>query len=184
MGRQLFYKPGSYYVTDDRTGFPQRAERVKTQWNRLRVDESVWEPRQPQDLVKGVPDYQSVPDARPLAPNRFISALYFQMAETADVTSYVVFLDNIGGIGPGDPVGVVLDSDGGAIFHTTINSVYSGYVILNAALPGTASSGNLLVDYLPGSGTAGGKPPPLVPLLDSNGFPLTDSDGNLMFGSS
>lgn len=184
MGRHLWYKPGSFYRTSDRTGFPVRAEHTRRQWDNLIVELETWEPRQPQDLVKGVPDYQSVPDARPLAPNRFISALYFQMAETADVTSYVVFLDNIGGIGPGDPVGVVLDADGGAIFHTTINSVYSGYVILNAKLPGTASSGNLLVDYLPGGGTAGGVAPPLVPLLDSNGFPLTDSDGNLMFGSS
>lgn len=29
MGRKLHYKPGSFYRTDDRTGFPQRAERTR-----------------------------------------------------------------------------------------------------------------------------------------------------------
>lgn len=79
MGRKLFYKPGSFYRVDDRTGFPQRAERTRRQWNDLIVDERVWEPRQPQDLVKGVVDKQSVPDARPLAPNVFVGPIYLQM---------------------------------------------------------------------------------------------------------
>ena len=51
MGRKLHYKPGSYYVTDDRTGFPQRADKTRKEWTGLRVDENVWEPRQPQDFL-------------------------------------------------------------------------------------------------------------------------------------
>ena len=72
MGRKLHYKAGSFYRTDDRTGFPQRAERTRREWTGLIVDENVWEPRQPQDFVRGVADDQSVPEARPRAPATFV----------------------------------------------------------------------------------------------------------------
>lgn len=35
------------------------------EWQGLIVDRRVWEARQPQDFVKGVPDNQTVPYARP-----------------------------------------------------------------------------------------------------------------------
>ena len=102
MGRHYSYKPGSYYVADDRTGFPQRAERTRVQWNRLRVDESVWEPRQPQDLVRGVKDNQTVADARPLAPAIFTGPIYEQMNQTSGVGSTVIYLASILGITVGN----------------------------------------------------------------------------------
>lgn len=150
------------------------------QWNRLRVDESVWEPRQPQDLVKGVRDKQSVEDARPLSPAQFVSALYFTIQASYGPGAVIIALNTTAMIVPGDPVGVVMDTDGGAIFRTTISYVGAGYVILFDPLPGYVSSGNELVDYSPGSG--GDFPPGLTPLLDSDGYPLTDSNGNVLYG--
>jgi len=69
MGRENFYKPGSFYRICDRTGFAIRSERTRMEWNNLIVSDRVWEARQPQDFVKGVNDSQNVPYARPRSPN-------------------------------------------------------------------------------------------------------------------
>lgn len=69
MGTERFYRPGSFYRIDDRTGFATRAERTRTEWNGLIVSDRVWEARQPQDFVKGVADNQTVPYPRPRQPN-------------------------------------------------------------------------------------------------------------------
>lgn len=69
MGRERFYKPGSFYRIDDRTGFAFRAEYTQMEWTGLIVSKRVWEPRQPQDFVRGVNDDQTVPYARPRSPH-------------------------------------------------------------------------------------------------------------------
>jgi hypothetical protein len=73
MGTERFYKPGSFYRIDDRTGFAVRAERTRKEWNNLIVSDRVWEARQPQDFVKGVADNQTVPNARPRQPNPYLN---------------------------------------------------------------------------------------------------------------
>ncbi len=144
MGRKLFYRPGSYYVTDDRTGFPQRAERTRLQWNKLRVDENVWEPRQAQDLVKGVKDKQSVPDARPLAPNVFVGPIYTPLSEPGAIGDLVISVDSTYGFVDGGELGVMLDS--GVIFNTTVDGTPGSTTVTMAdALPDTAAGGNLVV---------------------------------------
>lgn len=70
MGREFYYKPGSFYRICDRTGFAIRADRTKMEWNNLIVDQRVFEPRQPQDFVRGVNDDQTVPYARPRTLNQ------------------------------------------------------------------------------------------------------------------
>src|SRR5580698_6191386 len=90
MGRKLHYKRGSFYRVDDRTGFPTRAENTRKEWNNLIVDQARWEPRQPQDLVKGVPDIQSVPDARPLSQNIFVGPISTQITAEAVVGQFVI----------------------------------------------------------------------------------------------
>lgn len=148
MGRKLKYKPGSFYRVDDRTGFPQRAERTKKEWNGLIVDASVWEPRQPQDLVRGVPDNQSVEDARPLAPDTFVGPLSVALTANAAVRATVVQVASTQGLNAGDHIGIMLDV--GVIFRTTISVAPSGFnVTLAAPLPSSAASGNLLTDYAP-----------------------------------
>lgn len=72
MGTERFYKPGSFYRIDDRTGFAFRSERTRKEWQGLIVSDRVWEARHPQDFVKGVQDNQTVPYARPRQPNTFI----------------------------------------------------------------------------------------------------------------
>ena len=76
MADDRYYVPGSFYRIDDRTGFKVRAERTKKEWNGLIVREQSWEPRQPQDFVRGRKDQMTVPDARPRSPNSFIPISY------------------------------------------------------------------------------------------------------------
>lgn len=175
MGRHYKFRPGSHYVTDDRTGFPQRAERTRFQWNRLLVDESVWEARQPQDLVKGVKDQQSVVNARPLSPAQFVSALYYTLSAPLVPFDTEVFLQSTAMITVGDPVGVVMDTDGGAIFRTTVLFVGANFVILQDAVPGYAASGNEFVDYAPGSGVV-----TQAEILQETFAPILQENGHLL----
>jgi hypothetical protein len=72
MGTELRYIPGSFYRISDRTGFATRAERTQREWQGLIVEKRVWEPRQPQDFVRGVNDIQTVPYPRPRQTNVFV----------------------------------------------------------------------------------------------------------------
>lgn len=150
MGRKLHYKPGSFYRTDDRTGFPQRAERTRKQWNGLIVDEKVWEPRQPQDLVKGVPDKQSVPDARPLGQNVYVGPISVATTANAVVGQTSIPVQTIFGFYQGAKVGCMTDQDGGAVFFTTIAAPPTGSnLVLSQGLPYLMASGNLITLYKP-----------------------------------
>jgi Concanavalin A-like lectin/glucanases superfamily len=151
MGRKLHYKPGSFYRVDDRTGFPQRAERTRMEWNGLIVDEARWEPRQPQDLVKGVPDLQSVPDARPLAQNMFVGPISVQITANAVVGQTSIPVQSIFGFYQGAKIGCMLNADNGTVFFTTILVPPSGSnLILSQGLPGPMASGNLITLYQSG----------------------------------
>lgn len=146
MGRKLFYVLGSFYRTDDRTGFPQRAENTRKEWTGSIVDERVWEARQPQDLVRGVQDQQSVPEARPLAPNAFVGPIYGELSADAAPQAFVLELQSTAGMSAGDEIGVMLDS--GSFWNTVILGIIDGTTLLiGPPLPTNASSGNSVVDY-------------------------------------
>lgn len=65
MGADKHFRMGSFYRICDRTGFATHAEDTQMEWQGLIVNRRVWEARQPQDFVTGVPDNQTVPYARP-----------------------------------------------------------------------------------------------------------------------
>lgn len=144
MGRKLHYRPGSFYRADDRTGFPQRAERTRREWTGLFVDENVWEARQPQDLVKGVKDKQSVPNARPLAPNIDVGPYYVQLTENEAIGAIVLEVNSTATFRPGCTVQIILDS--GETFTTIVESVGAGEITILGGLPYSASSGNLVAN--------------------------------------
>lgn len=58
--------PGDWFVRCDRTGFKVPASETRREWNGQIVWEGVYEPRHPQDFVRGVRDDQTVPFARPV----------------------------------------------------------------------------------------------------------------------
>ncbi len=123
-----------------------RAEQTQEEWTGLIVDKKLWEIRQPQDLVRGVPDDQSVPQARPVPPPVWDGPLYFQLAANVAIGATFIPLNYIAGITAGDKFGVMLDS--GEYFNTVVDGApISSGVNITDPMPFTAASGNLSVDY-------------------------------------
>ena len=71
MGHIGYYKDGDNNAICDRCGKPFKASQLKKTWDGLWVCLRDWEPRHPQDFVKGVLDDQSVRVSRPDAPATF-----------------------------------------------------------------------------------------------------------------
>ncbi len=53
------YIPGDHWVTCDRCGFDVRSSRARKTWDGLVVCPDDWEPRHPQDFVRGREDRQA-----------------------------------------------------------------------------------------------------------------------------
>lgn len=150
MGRKrgVQYRMGSFYRSDDRSGFTVRAEQTRQEWQDLIVDEKLWEPRQPQDLVKGVADDQTVPNARPVPPATFVGPIYTQLTAKVAIGATFLPLQYIAGFAAGDKIGVMLDT--GTLFNTTVSGppISTGINISNP-MPFTAASGNVVTDHEP-----------------------------------
>ncbi len=73
MGKNDYYRPGSWNRICDRTGFKIKAEDTRKEWNNLIVRKESWEPRHPQDLIRSKPDHQQVPDPRTPQPDVFLA---------------------------------------------------------------------------------------------------------------
>lgn len=73
MGRADYWKPGDPSAICDRCGFKFKLSQLKKEWDGLMVCDQCWEPRQPQDFVRGVKDQRPIPDARPETPDQYVS---------------------------------------------------------------------------------------------------------------
>ena len=72
MGKADYYKHGDYNAICDVCGFKYMASQLRKRWDNLMVCEGDFEPRQPQDFVRGVADNMSVPWSRPENADIFI----------------------------------------------------------------------------------------------------------------
>lgn len=61
----LHFVSGDWNAECDRCGFNFKASELRKEWTGLRVCRDCWEPRHPQDFVRGVPDRQAPDWARP-----------------------------------------------------------------------------------------------------------------------
>jgi len=59
---------GSFKRVCDRSGFVYDAEDTRKEWTGLIVGKDQWEPRHPQEFVRGLPTDITVPDPRPGSP--------------------------------------------------------------------------------------------------------------------
>lgn len=74
MGKRDYYSPGDYNVICDRCGAKYKRSECKKEWDKLLVCKyGCWEPRHPQDFVRGVKDDQRVPIARVRGTIQFIT---------------------------------------------------------------------------------------------------------------
>ncbi len=59
------YRAGAWNAICDRCGFKFKNADLRLEWNGLRTCRECWEPRHPQDLLRGKKDDQTVPWSRP-----------------------------------------------------------------------------------------------------------------------
>jgi hypothetical protein len=87
---------GDYNAICDRCGSKFKFSQLKLEWDGLYVctANGCWEPRQPQDYVKGVRDDMSVPVSRPDQPPVYIADLI--VTETPVITlSFIKFVSRM-----------------------------------------------------------------------------------------
>ena len=68
-----YYKKGDWNADCDICGRTYKASRLRLRWDGFMCCPQDWNPRQPQDFVRGVPDYQAPPWTRPEPPDQFIT---------------------------------------------------------------------------------------------------------------
>lgn len=73
MGRADYLDLGSWNALCDRCGKKFKASMLRKDWQGLYVCERDWEPRHPQDFVRGVQDVQTVPWSRSPPADVFIA---------------------------------------------------------------------------------------------------------------
>jgi len=139
----MAYKPGDWLVICDRCGMKRYASQCRLDWQNLFVCERCFEPRHPQDFVKGVPDDQTVPISRP----DVVSSMGETTVKTAaSKNAMSIDLTSVTGIADRDSIGIVLDN--GLVHWTFSDGTPSGYTVtLGSYLPGDATAGNVV--YLP-----------------------------------
>lgn len=146
MPQDRFYKPGSFWRIDDRSGFKVRAENTRKEWTNLIVATGLWEARQPQDFVKGVTDDQSVPDPRPRQLDVFLGPLQTTTTAACAAGTTLIPLASAVRFLIGDNVEIMLDTN--EYFSTTVSQVPSttSIRIPSPGLPYSAASGNIVTD--------------------------------------
>ena len=72
MSYKSRYDRGSWAVICDSCGRKYKASELQKRWDGLMVCQDDWEPRQPQDFVRGVADNQAPPWTRPEPSDNFI----------------------------------------------------------------------------------------------------------------
>jgi hypothetical protein len=179
MANDRWYNPGDNYILDDLSGYKIRTSRAKRipggQTGNLYVAPERWEAQQPQDLVKGVVDNQSVAIARPRQQNRFTIIATNVGAFTARGGVQVTVLDATG-FALGDNLQVMLDS---GVNYFPVLTWISGLLfqfslILPAGVGGTIGDPpeNMIVDLGPSG---------LTWFTTDTGQPATDDLGNTLF---
>jgi len=73
MGQADYLKPGDWNAICDVCGFKYKASQLKSRWDGLKVCKEDWEPRHPQDFVRGVHDDQTVEWTRPDSDPTFVA---------------------------------------------------------------------------------------------------------------
>ena len=72
---------GDWNATCDICGFKYKASRLKKRWDGFMCCPKDWNPRQPQDFVRGRADPQAPPWTRPDPGNSFVTSTYRLLQE-------------------------------------------------------------------------------------------------------
>lgn len=140
------YRPGDFKRVCDVCGFVYRESQTFKRWDGLIVCSDDWEPRHPQDFVRGRSDRQSVPDPRPEMADNVIGPLMTTVSNTAAAGSVTFIVASSTRFLAADHIGVMLDS--GELHRSIIQSIPDATSItVTAGLPGSVSSGGVVINY-------------------------------------
>ena len=89
MGRADYWAPGDWNTVCYQCGFKRKASTLRRHWQGYWVCEEHWEPRQPQDFVRGVQDIQTPPWSQPAPADTFIGG-YCTYQGTSGIVGYAV----------------------------------------------------------------------------------------------
>ena len=143
MGKADFVKHGDWNVICDKCGFKRKASECRMQWDNLFVCKECFDVRHPQDSVRGVPDYQAVPIARPDVVATMGPTTVKVAGSKNDTT---IDINSISGIADRDTIGIVLDN-GDAHWTFSDGTPSGNTVTLGSYLPYPAAIGNTV--YIP-----------------------------------
>jgi hypothetical protein len=173
MADDRHYVPGSFYRICDRTGFKIRAGRTRKEWTTHIVRDASYEARQPQDLVRGVPDLQSVPEPRPRSTDVFL-VTQTTLATNLRARAVAGTLDSILNVQPGDTLSIMLDNGENAIVIVQSLTGGTGLTWI-PPLPWTASKGAIVQDRSVG---ALDQPTPGPKIIDQGNRPIVQQQKN------
>jgi hypothetical protein len=144
------YRKGGYWRIDDRDGSRQRASDTLKEWNGAIVAKEAYEPRHPQDFIRGRLDKQAVPDPRPVeavANASFVGTPTASINANAPAGAIALVFDSTSGFSAGDQIAIMLDNLDR--FLATIKTLGTDGVSLTIAtpLPFSVSVGNYVSDY-------------------------------------
>jgi hypothetical protein len=92
MGHADYLRNGTYNGICDRCGSKFKFSDLKLEWDGLYVctANGCWEPRQPQDYVKGIRDDMAVPVSRPEAGNMFLQQIMASCSTLASILYIII----------------------------------------------------------------------------------------------
>ena len=139
------YIPGDFWRICDVCGFRYRSSQTFKRWDGLITCSEDWEPRHPQDFVRGRMDRQNIPDPRPEQVDTFLGPLQTNLTSAAvsgettiNVTSSVRFLTT-------DQIGVTVN--GNVERHVILSIPSATSIELSAGIGGPADFGAVVVNY-------------------------------------
>ena len=141
------YIRGDWNLIDDKTGFKIKASQSRLQWNNVRCADRYFEERHPQDFVRGVPDKQNVPFARPEAANPWLATVTTINNPTDtgfNAGTTTITVADTTGFQTLDFVNILLD--GGGILQTQVTVIDSVTLLLASPLPGRTLNGYAVQD--------------------------------------
>jgi len=121
----------------------RKAAECRTTWDNLFVCRECWTPKHPQYEVRGVPEDQTVPVARPDVKATMGTTT---VKTGASKNATTLELASVTGIADRDPIGIILD-DGSAHWTFSDGTPAGTTVTLGSYLPYMTASGNTV--YLP-----------------------------------
>ena len=136
---------GNWNVICDFCGRKRKASECRMTWDNFFVcADTCWQPRHPQDFVRGVADDQTVPVVRSDVVQSMGTTT---LSSAASKNAVTVTLASVSGLTDRDALGIVLDT--GECHWTFSDGIPAagGVVTLGSYLPGNASLGNIV--YLP-----------------------------------